>query len=198
MKWADLKYLANENHTLCDRRFFSPTNSDTLIFFLHFSRWFLENESILVGIFVANPCACSLNSPFVDPSHMKSWISQKSHSKTNFLSGCWHFLKDVQSVVLLNYRRRLQPFVILKRLGIPILVAIWYSWVFEVAGRKIRQCWSNRCLFLGWFRYNDTWHVPFGSFLLGLYVFVCSIVYDMNRYTVSCSIEHLGGSRWDW
>jgi hypothetical protein len=30
-------------------------------------------------------------------------------------------------VVLLNYRRRLQPSVILKCLGSPILVAIWYS-----------------------------------------------------------------------
>ena len=83
----------------CDRRYTSPRNFDTLIAFLYFFRWFLENESILVGIFVANPCACNLNIPFLDSSHTKAWIFQKSSSKTNSPPGCWHSPKDVRFVV---------------------------------------------------------------------------------------------------
>jgi hypothetical protein len=68
MRWVKVKFLANEDPTLCDRRYTSPRNFDTLISFFHFLRWFLKIESILVGIFMANPCETSLNNPFLDPS----------------------------------------------------------------------------------------------------------------------------------
>jgi hypothetical protein len=55
-----VKFLANENHTFCDSRYVSLENFDTLIFFLHFFKWFSENEGIVVSIFVVNPCASSL------------------------------------------------------------------------------------------------------------------------------------------
>jgi hypothetical protein len=75
MRWVDLKFLTNENHSFYDRRFCSPWNFDTLISFLHLSSWFLENESILVGIFMANPYAHTVTTKTVS---MMTYFGKKS------------------------------------------------------------------------------------------------------------------------
>jgi hypothetical protein len=103
MRWVDMKFMTNENHTFYHTRCSSLGHFDAIISFLRFSHWFLENESILVDILVANPCASSLKSPFLDPPHIKSWISSKPGS----ISSCWNILEDVISMVHLNYMRRL-------------------------------------------------------------------------------------------
>jgi hypothetical protein len=108
MRWVNVKFLVNENYIFCDRRYTSLRNFDNTHFFPPLLYVVLENESILVGIFVANPCVSSLNNPFLDPSHIKSQTSQELCSKTNSPPDYWHSPEDVQYVVLLNYRRRLQ------------------------------------------------------------------------------------------
>ena len=58
----DLKFLAmGTTLFVIDRRFSSLRNFNTFISFLQFSKWVLENERTLIGIFAANYCACSLN-----------------------------------------------------------------------------------------------------------------------------------------
>jgi hypothetical protein len=85
----DLKFLANENLTFRDRRFSSPGNFNTLISFLNFSWWFLENESIM-----PNPCACSLNSPFLDPT--------QPFTKASKFNVCSRFASSLQFCLLSN------------------------------------------------------------------------------------------------